>query len=93
MANQIKNYTILEQTFDINYFIYNCINQKYCEFLYQEGEKLNEGNYEDIDINGKETREKYFEYFEPYKTGTISWTSLEIFAGHRQKMKYKKNSI
>ena len=63
-----------------------------CEYQIK-GEKLNEGDYEDIDINGKETREKYFEYFDPYKTGTISWTSLEIFAGHRQKMKYKKNSI
>ena len=63
-----------------------------CEYQIK-GEKLNEGDYEDIDINGKETREKYFEYFDPYKSGTTTWTSLEIFAGHRQKMKYKKNSI
>ena len=63
-----------------------------CEYQIK-GEKLYEGDYEDIDINGKETREKYFEYFDPYKSGTTTWTSLEIFAGHRQKMKYKKNSI
>ena len=41
ITNQITNYTILEQTFSINYYIYNCINQKYCDFIYQEGEKLN----------------------------------------------------
>jgi hypothetical protein len=63
-----------------------------CEYQIK-GEKYKDGSYEDVDINGKETREKNFEYFDSCEKGTSFWSKLEIFTGHRQEMKYEKNSI
>ena len=63
-----------------------------CEYQIK-GEKLKNGEYEDVEINGKETEGENFEYFDPYSNGTTFWSSLMIFTGHRQKMKYRKNAI
>ena len=58
-----------------------------CEYQIK-GEKLKNGDYEEVDINGKETKGDNFEYYDPYKNSTTYWSSLMIFTGHRQKMKY-----
>lgn len=63
-----------------------------CEYQIK-GEKLKNGDYESININGKETKGNDFEYYDPYVNETSFWSSLIIFTGHRQKMKYKKNSL
>ena len=60
-----------------------------CEYQIK-GEKFRNGNYEEVNINGKETKGDDFEYFNPYKIETASWSNLMIFTGHRQKMKYKE---
>ena len=59
-----------------------------CEYQIK-GEKLKNGDYQEININGKETRGNDFEYYDPYKNETTSWSWLKIFTCHRQKMKYK----
>jgi len=66
-----------------------------CEYQIK-GEKLEEGEYKHIDISGRETKGDNFEYFDPYKSGDRDiayWSSLKIFTGHRQKMKYRKYTI
>ena len=66
-----------------------------CEYQIK-GEKLEEGEYKDIDISGRETKGDNFEYFDPYKSGNryiACWSNLIIFTGHRQKMKYRKYTI
>ena len=60
-----------------------------CEYQIK-GKKFKDGEYEIIDINGKETNGDDFEYFDPYKNKSTSWPSLQVFTGHRQKMKYSK---
>ena len=60
-----------------------------CEYQIK-GEKLKNGDYEEVNINGKETKGDNFEYFNPYKNETASWSKLMICTGHRQKMKYKE---
>ena len=59
-----------------------------CEYQIK-GEKFKDGDYQEIDINGKETKGDDFEYYDPYKSGTTSWSSLFVFTGHRQKMKHR----
>lgn len=59
-----------------------------CEYQIK-GEKLTNGEYIDININGRETNGNDFEYYEPYK-GKSFWSNLIIFTGHRQKIKYKE---
>ena len=60
-----------------------------CEYQIK-GKKFKDGAYEIVDINGKETNGDDFEYFDPYKNKSTSWPSLQVFTGHRQKMKYSK---
>jgi len=59
-----------------------------CEYQIK-GEKFKNGEYEEININGKETFGNNFEYFDPISNETTYWASLIIFTGHRQKMKYR----
>ena len=59
-----------------------------CEYQIK-GEKFKNGEYEEININGKETFGNNFEYFDPISNETTYWSSLIIFTGHRQKMKYR----
>ena len=66
-TNVLENYHILEQTLQINYFIYNCSDIYLCDFVYNNGEKLNgyEENEKRLNItlymvNGKWV-EKYCE--------------------------------
>ena len=59
-----------------------------CEYQIK-GEKLDDGEYKNVEINGRETSGDDFEYYDPYK-GKSFWSNLIIFACHRQKMKYKK---
>ena len=59
-----------------------------CEYQIK-GEKLKEGDYYKVNINGKETKGDDFEYFDTDENGTTTWTELVIFACYRQKMKYK----
>ena len=59
-----------------------------CEYQIK-GEKFKDGDYQEIDINGKETKGDDFEYYDPYQNGTTSWSSLFIFTGHRQKVKHR----
>lgn len=63
-----------------------------CEYQIK-GEKFKDGEYEEVDLNGKETNGNDFEYFDPYKSGTTFWSSLKIFTGHRQKMKFRRYTI
>ena len=63
-----------------------------CEYQIK-GEKFKNGDYEEININGKETFENDFEYFDPNSNDTVSWSYLTIFTGHRQKMKYKEKAV
>lgn len=39
--NEIGHYKVLQQTFTINYYIYNCANSYICDFIYNEGGSLN----------------------------------------------------
>ena len=73
-------------------FIPNTMGFWKCEYQIK-GEKLKNGDYQELDINGKETKGDNFEYYDPYKNDTTYWSSLMIFTGHRQKMKYRKNTI
>ena len=73
-------------------FIPNTMGFWKCEYQIK-GEKLKNGDYEEVDINGKETKGDNFEYYDPHKNDTTFWPTLMIFTGHRQKMKYKKFSI
>ena len=41
VSNIIKNYSICEQSFELNYYIYNCSNEKLCDFVYKEAMNLN----------------------------------------------------
>lgn len=41
VSNIIKNYSICEQNFELNYYIYNCSNESLCDFVYKEGMNLN----------------------------------------------------
>ena len=60
-----------------------------CEYQIK-GEKFKDGEYEEVDLNGKETNGNDFEYYDPYKSGATFWSSLKVFTGHRQKMKFRK---
>ena len=59
-----------------------------CEYQIK-GEKLKNGEYREVNINGKETKDDNFEYFDANENGTAIWDELIIFACYRQKMKYK----
>jgi len=73
-------------------FIPNTMGFWKCEYQIK-GEKLKNGDYEEIDINGKETKGDDFEYYDPNKNDTTFWSSLMIFTGHRQKLKHRDYSI
>ena len=38
-----------------------------CEYQIK-GEKFKDGDYEEVDLNGKETNGDDFEYYDPYKS-------------------------
>ena len=61
-----------------------------CEYQIK-GEKYDEedGVYQEVDINGKETKGDDFEYYDPDESGDAHWSSLVVFTGHRQKMKHR----
>jgi hypothetical protein len=59
-----------------------------CEYQIK-GEKLKDGDYIKVDINGRETKGDDFEYFDADENGTVNWNKLSVFACYRQKMKYK----
>ena len=63
-----------------------------CEYQIK-GEKLEDGEYQEIDISGRETKGDNFEYFDPYNGRITCWTRLEIFVAHKQKMKFRKYTI
>ena len=73
-------------------FIPNTMGFWKCEYQIK-GEKLKNGDYEEIEINGKETKGDDFEYYDPNKNDTTFWSSLMIFTGHRQKLKHRDYSI
>ena len=57
----------------------------------EENNKNTQENCDNIEeeINGKETKGDDFEYYDPNESGVISWLSLFVFTGHRQKMKHR----
>ena len=59
-----------------------------CEYQIK-GEKLKNGEYIRININGRETKGDDFEYFDTDENGTTTWNELIVFACYRQKMKYQ----
>ena len=59
-----------------------------CEYQIK-GEKLNDGEYKRVNINGRETKDDDFEYFDTDENGTTTWNELIVFACYRQNMKYK----
>ena len=59
-----------------------------CEYQIK-GVRLKNGEYEDVNINGKETKGDDFEYYDPSDNGTSYWDSLTIFVCPRQKLKYR----
>ena len=63
-----------------------------CEYQIK-GEKFNDGEYQKVDINGKETKGDEFEYYNPNSKKPAIWSKLIIFTGHRQQMKYNKYTI
>ena len=74
-------------------FMPNTVGFWKCEYQIK-GEKLEDGEYQEIDISGRETKGDNFEYFDPYNDRQICcWTRLVIFAAHRQKMKFRKYTI
>ena len=60
-----------------------------CEYQIK-GEKFKNGEYEEINLNGKETVGDNFEYYDQNKNKVVSWSYLSVFTGYRQKMKYKE---
>ena len=63
-----------------------------CEYQIK-GEKFRNGEYQEVEINGRETKGDEFEYYDPYAKQTAFWSSLTIFIANRQKMKYGKYTI
>jgi hypothetical protein len=59
-----------------------------CEYQIK-GVRLKNGEYEDVNINGKETKGDDFEYYDPSDNGTSYWDSLTVFVCPRQKLKYR----
>lgn len=55
-----------------------------------KGEKLKDGEYISVNINGKETKGNDFEYYGTNETGKVFWSKLIIFVGYIQEMKYKE---
>ena len=60
-----------------------------CEYQIK-GEKLKDGEYISVNINGKETKGNDFEYYDTKETGKVFWSKLIIFVGYIQEMKYKE---
>ena len=60
-----------------------------CEYQIK-GEKLKDGEYQQVDLNGMETKGNDFEYYDIDENGKVNWSKLKIFACHRQEMKYRK---
>ena len=59
-----------------------------CEYQIK-GEKFKNGEYCKVNINGKETKDDDFEYFDADENGTATWSELLVFACYRQEIKYK----
>ena len=55
-----------------------------------KGEKFKNGEYVELNLNGKETVGDNFEYYDQNKNKVVSWSYLSVFTGYRQKMKYKE---
>ncbi len=73
-------------------FIPNTMGFWKCEYQIK-GEKFRNGEYQEVEINGRETKGDEFEYYDPYANQTAFWSSLTIFIANRQKMKYGKYRI
>ena len=69
-------------------FIPNTFGFWKCEYQIK-GEKLKNGEYCKVDINGKETNGDDFEYFGAGENEIVNWYELSVFACFRQEMKYK----
>ena len=70
-------------------FIPNTLGFWKCEYQIK-GEKLKDGEYIQVNINGKETKGNDFEYYDTNESGTTFWSKLIICVGYIQKMKYKE---
>ena len=70
-------------------FIPNTLGFWKCEYQIK-GEKLKDGEYIPVNINGKETKGNNFEYYDTNESGTAFWSKLIICVGYIQEMKYKK---
>ena len=70
-------------------FIPNTLGFWKCEYQIK-GEKLKDGEYIPVNINGKETKGNNFEYYDTNESGTSFWSKLIICVGYIQEMKYKK---
>ena len=70
-------------------FIPNTLGFWKCEYQIK-GEKLKDGEYIPVNINGKETKGNNFEYYDTNESGTSFWSKLIICVGYIQKMKYKE---
>ena len=70
-------------------FIPNTLGFWKCEYQIK-GEKLKNGEYIQININGKETKGNDFEYYDTNESGTTFWSKLIICVGYIQEMKYKE---
>ena len=70
-------------------FIPNTLGFWKCEYQIK-GEKLKDGEYIPVNINGKETQGNNFEYYDTNESGTTFWSKLIICVGYIQEMKYKE---
>ena len=70
-------------------FIPNTLGFWKCEYQIK-GEKLKDGEYIPVNINGKETKGNNFEYYDTNESGTTFWSKLIICVGYIQEMKYKE---
>ena len=70
-------------------FIPSTIGFWKCEYQIK-GDKLKDGDYISVNINGKETKGNDFEYYDPNETGKVFWSKLIICTGYIQEMKYKE---
>ena len=63
-----------------------------CEYQIK-GEKFEDGEYQEVEINGRETKGDEFEYYDPNSKKPGLWSSLTIFTANRQKMKFSTHTI
>ena len=63
-----------------------------CEYQIK-GEKFEDGEYQEVEINGRETKGDEFEYYDPNSKKPGLWSSLTVFTANRQKMKFSTQKI